>query len=173
VTLGRRSYIHFGEVVNTFDAEVVIGSFTSVARGLTVLAANAQHPSYYHRNLVANFPFDVYGYGEWPAKPAASRVEIGSDVWVGNGVTLIGNRKVGDGAIVGAGTVVTKDVPPYAVVSGNPGAVRRMRFDERQVAALLRIRWWEWPDEKLRANLHLLHDVDRFVAEFDPSPEAR
>ena len=167
VTLGRRSYIHFGQITNTFEAEVVVGSFTSIAKGLTVLAANAQHPSFYHKNLVANFPFDVYDYGPWPARPAVSRVEIGSDVWIGTDVTVIGNRAIGHGSVVGAGTIVTKDVPPYAVVSGNPGTVRRMRFDEPRVAALLRIKWWEWSDEQIRANLHHLHDVDRFIAQFD------
>lgn len=66
---------------------------------------------------------------------------------------------IGDGAVIGANTVVTKDVPPYAIVVGNPGRIVRLRFDEATVAALLRLRWWDWPIERIRAMASIIQQV--------------
>jgi tetrahydrodipicolinate N-succinyltransferase len=85
------------------------------------------------------------------------------------GVTL------GDGAIVAAGAVVTTDVPPYAIVGGNPARVIKSRFDDDQIAALLQIRWWDWPDDRVRAAVSVLSssDVDAFIAYARAEPPAR
>jgi len=69
---------------------------------------------------------------------------IGNDVWIGNQVTIMPGVKIGDGAVIGAGAVVAKDVPPYAVVVGNPGIVKRLRFSERIVERMLAVRWWRY-----------------------------
>jgi acetyltransferase-like isoleucine patch superfamily enzyme len=91
---------------------------------------------------------------------------VGSDVWTCAGTTFLPGVKLGDGVIVGAGAVVTKDVPPYAIVAGNPARIVRYRFDEEQIAALLEIRWWDWPKDKVREAVPLLaaQDVDAFIA---------
>jgi acetyltransferase-like isoleucine patch superfamily enzyme len=73
------------------------------------------------------------------------RVTIGSDVWTGHGVTVLTGVKVGDGAIIAAGSVVTRDVPPYAVVAGVPATVKRMRFPDATIERLQRLRWWDLP----------------------------
>ncbi|NLM67348.1 MAG: antibiotic acetyltransferase, partial [Enterococcus sp.] len=74
---------------------------------------------------------------------------------------------IGDGAVVGAGAVVSKDIPPYAVVVGNPAKIIKYRFSEDRVDALLRIRWWDLPKEKLAEVERLLFDIDSFIKIFD------
>lgn len=91
---------------------------------------------------------------------------VGSDVWTCEHCVVLSGVTIGDGAIVGAGAVVTKDVPPYAIVAGNPARLIRYRFDEAQREALLDIRWWDWPEDKVHAAVPLLEseDVDAFIA---------
>ena len=88
-------------------------------------------------------------------------VTIGSDCWIGVRVFFNGGVTVGDGAVVLSGSVVTKDVPPYAIVGGVPAKVLRYRFDEETVAFLLRTRWWDKPVEWLRENSELLCDIEK------------
>lgn len=80
---------------------------------------------------------------------------IGNDTWIGHGAMIKNNLTIGDGAVVGQGSVVTKDVPPYAIVVGNPARILRFRFDDDTIESLLRIRWWDWSYEKLKENLPL------------------
>ena len=91
---------------------------------------------------------------------------VGSDVWTCAGALILSGVTIGDGAIIGAGAVVTKDVPPYAIVGGNPAKVLRYRYDEEQREALLSIRWWDWPVEVVREAVPLLagKDLDAFLA---------
>jgi acetyltransferase-like isoleucine patch superfamily enzyme len=91
---------------------------------------------------------------------------VGSDCWVCPGALIMSGVRIGDGAIVGGGAVVTKDVPPYAIVGGNPAKVIRYRFDEEQIAALLEIRWWDWPESEIREAVPMLagKSVDDFIA---------
>nr|ASV46951.1 hypothetical protein [uncultured bacterium] len=96
---------------------------------------------------------------------------VGNDVWVGARATILGGARVGDGAVVAAGSVVLDDVPPYAVVAGNPARVVRYRFSRGVVERLLRIRWWDWPDERVREHRGWFsRPVAEFVARFDPQP---
>ena len=80
-------------------------------------------------------------------------LRIGSDVWIGSNACILRGLAVGDGAVIGAGSVVTKDVPPYAVVVGNPARVLKYRFSEEVIARLLRLEWWNMPDEVLRKHV--------------------
>ena len=88
---------------------------------------------------------------------------VGNDVWVGYDALLLPGVKVGDGAIVAARSVVTGDVPPYAVVGGNPAEVVKRRFPDEAVAELLAIRWWDWPVDKITRNLHAIGGADQFL----------
>ena len=94
-------------------------------------------------------------------------VEIGNDVFIGANVVVFNGVKIGDGAIVAAGAVVTKDVPPYAIVGGVPAKVIRMRFSDDCVASLKRIQWWNFPDERLQEIEQYFDDVEGFCSKED------
>ena len=79
---------------------------------------------------------------------------MGSDVWIGLGATILSGVHIGHGAIVGTKALVTKNVPPYAVVAGNPARVVRMRFDNSTIARLLKVAWWDWSHERIEEALH-------------------
>ena len=100
-------------------------------------------------------------------------VVIGNDVWLGLGSIILSGVTVGDGAVVGAGSVVTKDVPSFAIVAGNPARVIRYRFTPEIREALSRIAWWNWPHERVLGAVDLLccGDIDRFIEMHDVPQE--
>ena len=83
---------------------------------------------------------------------------IEEDVWIGSNVVVLSGIKIGRGAVIGAGSVVTKDVKPYSVIAGNPARIVKMRFAESQVAYLEELQWWNWDEKKLRDNLNLFEN---------------
>lgn len=136
--------------------KLTIGKFCSIACGAKFLFNSANHTL----SSLATYTFPIF-YEEWglDKKDVASSwdnkgdIVIGSDVWIGFEAVILSGVTIGDGAIIGARALVTKDVPPYAVVGGVPAAPIKMRFDERTVEALLKIRWWEWPEERIKRNI--------------------
>jgi acetyltransferase-like isoleucine patch superfamily enzyme len=92
-------------------------------------------------------------------------VVIGNDVWIGHGATILCGVHIGDGAVIGAYSLVAKDVPPYAVVAGCPIRLIRYRFTEKQIEALLRIKWWNWPIEKILRFSSVMNstNIDWFI----------
>ena len=88
-----------------------------------------------------------------------------NDIWVGANTTFLSNVHIGNGAVIGAGAVVTKDVPPYAIVGGNPAVVIKYRFDEETINKLLEIKWWDWPIYKVYDNIDLLdsENIDELI----------
>lgn len=95
-------------------------------------------------------------------------INIGNDVWTGMDVTILPGVTIGDGAVIGAASVVTKDVPPYAIVGGNPAKVLKYRFTEKQISKLLEIKWWDWPMWKVYDNIDLIdsENIDEFIEKF-------
>jgi acetyltransferase-like isoleucine patch superfamily enzyme len=94
-------------------------------------------------------------------------VIIGNDVWIGAGAIILSGVTIGDGAIVGAGSVVTHDIPPYAIVAGNPAKIIRYRFSKNQIDKLLEIAWWNWGEDKIKANINYFYgDIDSFINKF-------
>ena len=90
------------------------------------------------------------------ANPEAGKRDlcvIGNDVWIAAGAQVLHKVTVGDGAVIGGGAVVTKDVPPYAIVAGVPARIIKFRFDEKTIDELLDIKWWDWPEEIILANI--------------------
>lgn len=144
------AYTHGGCFVpHAFGPRTTIGRYSSIAR--TAFAATLDHPT--HLKGMHGFFFNP-NLGYVDTEREYSPLEIGSDVWLGhNSVISAGVSRIGHGAVVGAGAVVFKDVPPYAVVVGNPGRVVRHRFDPDTIAALLEERWWEQDVEDLRPRM--------------------
>lgn len=149
-------------------ARVEIGSFTAIGRGCTInIGSFGRHPI----DFVSSYPLAMI-FGAPPAgrdhsvheTPAAS-VSIGSDVWIGEGCLIQAGVTIGNGAVVGARSLVNHDVPSYGIVAGTPARLIRYRFDEATIAALLKLAWWTWPDETIRANLDCFfsRDVARAV----------
>lgn len=133
-----------------FDPNTTIGRYTSIAGSAYAFTLN--HPME-HKSMHAFFFNPKLGFVD-EALPRAS-LDIGNDVWLGhNSVIMPGVGRIGDGAVVAAGAVVNKDVPPYAVVVGNPARVVRYRFDPATIERLLAERWWEKDIDAIRPDLH-------------------
>ncbi len=135
---------------------VRIGKYCSIAADVTFLQ-NEIHPY----NRISTFPFRARmmldgAYTDGYPDTKGDTI-VGNDVWIGYGATIMSGVKIGDGAIIGAGTIIKTDVPPYAIVVGNPSQIVRYRFDNTTITKLLELQWWEWSDEKIRANIHLLN----------------
>ena len=135
---------------------LVIGKFCSIACGARFLFNSANHTM----TALSTYPFPIF-FEKWGlerqqvAKAWDNRgdIVIGNDVWIGYEAVILAGVTVGDGAVIGARAVVTKDVPPYTIVGGVPAKPIRKRFSEDLIAALLELRWWDWPEERLKANL--------------------
>ncbi len=140
-----------------------IGSFTSIATG--VVLGGGRHPM----EWVAMSPVFYQGRDSVKAKfsthqrDPAKRVLIGHDVWIGRSAIVLSGVHVGNGAVVGAGAVVTKSVPPYAIVAGNPARLIRYRFDEATVARLAASQWWTRSEEDLHRLGPHFNNVETFL----------
>lgn len=146
-----------------FGDSLRIGRFCALASGVTFIMGSANH----RISSVSTYPFNVFG-GAWAENtpphlsqlPFKGDTVVGNDVWIGRESVIMPGVHIGDGAIVAAYSVVSKDVEPYTVVGGNPARPIRKRFDEELTALLLRLRWWDFPPEKLAALLPTLCDGD-------------
>ncbi|HTR16834.1 MAG TPA: CatB-related O-acetyltransferase [Acetobacteraceae bacterium] len=153
--IGDHTYGH-PNIQEPHSAPLKIGKYCSIADRVTIILAN-------HRtDLTTTYPFfslhflwpEAASLGpdhDWPGP-----VEIGSDIWIGFGASILPGIRVGHGAIIAANANVTKDVPPYAIVGGNPARVIRKRYDEATIERLLAIAWWDWDDEQVAQALPLL-----------------
>lgn len=142
-----------------FSADkLVIGRFCQFAHGVTFITSSANHPM----SGFSTYPFRVFDpatMGDYAGLPYHDTV-VGNDVWIGFDATIMPGVTIGSGAIVAARAVVTKDVAPYSIVGGNPARLIRMRFDDATIAALLAVRWWDWPIPKIEANLAAIEGAD-------------
>lgn len=140
---------------------LVIGKFVAIAQGAQFIMNGANHPM----SGFSTYPFGTMGFASGEplgaeGDPPRGDTFIGNDVWIGREAVIMPGIKVGDGAIIGAHAVVARDVPPYAIVVGNPARVVRVRFDPGTVESLLSIRWWDWPVEKIMAHLPAIRGAD-------------
>jgi acetyltransferase-like isoleucine patch superfamily enzyme len=161
---GCPNILHYGE-----KAKLKIGKYCSIALGVDIFLGGN------HRvDWVTTYPFSAPELNEiWPeakniiGHPATKGdVEIGNDVWIGHNATILSGVIIGDGAVIGSNAVVTKNVRPYAIVVGNPAKEIKMRFDDETIEKLLKMKWWDWPVDKIKENMGSLlsADISKFIS---------
>lgn len=138
---------------------LVIGKFCSIACGAKFIFTSANHSL----KSLSTYPFPIF-FEEWDldvtniadAWDNKGDIIIGNDVWIGYEAIILSGVTIGDGAIIGTRAVVTKDVPPYTIVGGVPAKPIRKRFDDITIARLLELKWWDWSEERIKANLEII-----------------
>lgn len=139
--------------------KLVIGKFCSIACKAKFIFNSANH----RINSLSTYPFPLF-FEEWELDKKnvtqswdnKGDIVIGNDVWIGYDAVILAGVTIGDGAIIGARAVVTKDVPPYTVVGGVPAKFIRKRFDDETIIKLLRLKWWNWTEEKIKDNIQAI-----------------
>ncbi len=153
---GPRSYVE----------AATIGKYCSIARQTTIGVSDHNY------NLVTTHPIVIdptYGFIiEHKKETQKAAPIIGNDVWIGMGSFVMRGTKIGDGAVIAANSVVTKDVDPYSIVAGNPAKHIKYRFERHIIASLMKIEWWNWDDDKIRHNAADFYDVNTFVNKHCP-----
>ena len=162
-TIDRHSYCGEGCIISNAE----IGSFCSIARYVSI--GLAEHPMAWASTSPV---FQYSSFRRSPVRrlgnhtvPSAQRTVIGADVWIGERVFIKQGVHIGHGAVIGAGCVVTKDVPPYAVVVGVPGRIIKYRFPQETISLLLESEWWTLSDEQIHLLAPSVVDVERFAQE--------
>lgn len=165
IRIGR--YTYGAPVVRWWGepANLSIGKYCSIADDVEIFLGGNHRTDW-----VSTYPFPVFR--EWPEAKTIKghpgtkgNVTIGHDVWLGAGSVVMSGVTIGNGAVVGSRSVVTRNVPDYAIVAGNPAVTVRMRFDPDNIDRLLASAWWDWEPSKVRRNLRLLlsTDVESFL----------
>ncbi|MCT4593064.1 MAG: CatB-related O-acetyltransferase [Anaeromicrobium sp.] len=138
--------------------KLIIGKFCSIACGAKFLMTSGNHTM----QSLSTYTFPIFGE-EWDEtlKPKDAwdnkgDIVIGNDVWIGYDAIIMSGVKIGDGAIIGTRAVVTNHVPPYTIVGGVPAEVIKKRFSDDVIFKLLKIKWWDWPYEKIQASIQYI-----------------
>lgn len=136
--------------------KLIVGKFCCIAAETCFLMNGGNHPT----DWLTMYPFPIFGHGWETAMPASWPTKgdtvVGNDVWLGYRALVMPGVRIGNGAIVATAAVVTKDVPPYAIVGGNPAKILRYRFGEATIERLQALAWWNWEPEKITRNVHAL-----------------
>jgi acetyltransferase-like isoleucine patch superfamily enzyme len=138
---------------------ITIGRFCSFSPGVQILVSGN-----HNIDTVSSYPFqsltDLWPGALGTCPNAKGDVHIGHDVWIGLDATILSGVTIGHGAVIGTKAVVAKDVPPYAIVVGNPARIVKYRFDEATIKMLLDVQWWDWDPEKIRRNIAVITGTD-------------
>ncbi|WP_252247563.1 CatB-related O-acetyltransferase [Clostridium sp. ZBS4] len=148
--------------------KLIIGKFCSIACKAKFLMTSGNHTM----NSLSTYTFPIF-YEEWgldvshitDAWDNKGDIVIGNDVWIGYDAIIMPGVKIGDGAIIGTRAIVTNDVPPYTIALGIPAKVIKKRFSDDIIFKLLKIKWWDWPNEKIKANIKHIQsgNIDKLV----------
>ena len=143
-----------------------IGAFCSIASCTIFLGGN-------HRSdWFTTYPFghihqNIFNSFNGEGHPSSNgNVNIGNDVWIGSNVTIMSGITIGDGSIIAANSHVVKNVDPYSIVGGNPAKLIKYRFSEEEIINLLKIKWWDWDDDKINANCNIMcsDNINNFIS---------
>ncbi len=144
ITVGKYTYIGWqSDILSSDENPIQIGAFCSIARNFFAISYSLHDGSRLSTSTSIHGPIQHADHG-WP-------ISIGHDVWIGANVTILPGVTIGNGAIIGAWSIVTKDVPPYAIAVWNPAKVIKYRFDDETIAKLQNEKWWEKPIEEIYA----------------------
>ena len=143
--------------------KLIVGKFCSIACGAKFMFTSGNHTM----KSLSTYTFPIF-FDEWELDPVNIRdawdnkgdIVIGNDVWIGYEAVIMQGVTIGDGAIIGTRTLVTKDVPPYTIVGGAPAKPIKNRFSEEIIAKLLEMKWWDWPEERIKANIAAIQRGD-------------
>lgn len=158
VTINRHSYINGP---NTRILSGSFGSFCSISWGVTIgppehpISSISSHPFWY------NHQFGFLGNGEWQ-QPKEAPI-IGHDVWIGCNTVVLRGSKIGNGAVIGANSVVTGDIPPYSIAVGSPARIVKFRFDQSTIDKLEELEWWNWNKQKINEMSKYFNSPDLFL----------
>ena len=154
ITIGSNTTIN-GPSTEIYSIEfpIFIGNFCSIARATSIQENN------HNINSITSYFIKYRIFGEKYGVDAVSKgsITIGNDVWIGTQCAILTGVTIGDGAVVAANSVVTKDVPPYAIVGGTPARILRYRFNQDMIEKLMEVQWWNWDIEKIRRNKRLFY----------------
>jgi acetyltransferase-like isoleucine patch superfamily enzyme len=174
ITIGSYTYadgpVDF--IVSNPDEKISIGKFCSIAPKVTIFGGGEHfinRTTTYPLRFVFNYSPEMNCNEDATTK---GQTQIGNDVWVGRGATILSGVKIGDGAVIGAEAVVTRDVPAYAVVAGNPAKIIKHRFQPETVQKLLELKWWDWEIDKILQNISVLYqNPDEWLSDSNSFPE--
>lgn len=152
--IGDFSYI--GQFSYVSD-KVKIGRFCSLAAGVKIYSSN------HNLNSVSTYPLYAKFYHDWKLDGQGKEILIGNDVWIGVNSIILPGVTIGDGAIIGAGSVVNKNIEPYAIYVGNPARFLRFRFTEGEIEQLRKIEWWNWDVNKIKAFSSKFYNKQDFL----------
>ena len=172
ISFGTKSYIGDNAVLDAYTGKIFVANFSALSWNIIFeLGRNGDHN---YRNVSSNGSVNI----DW--KPPKNfyppqgdcKIEIGNDVWIGRGCILksVNPEKpliIGDGAVIASDSVVVKNVPPYAIVGGNPAKIIKYRFEPHVIESLLRIKWWDWSLDKIHDNFKYFNDVEKFISLHD------
>jgi len=174
-SIGRDCYLYNTTIENfsylSSNVNVMnstIGKFCSIAHGVCICTGMhpsstfvSTHPAFFSLHAQCGTTFATKNHFR-----EMGRTSIGNDVWIGTNAIIMDDIEIGDGAIIGAGAIVTKNVPPYAIVAGNPAIILKYRFEKDEIDFLLKVKWWEKDDAWIKSNYTIFHNIKSFMNEF-------
>jgi acetyltransferase-like isoleucine patch superfamily enzyme len=159
ITIGKFTYGNPNFAIWADSEKIEVGSFCSIASGVTIFGGG-EHRTDWITTYPLRIAFGLAGANSDGHPASKGATKMGHDVWLGMNSIVLSGVQIGNGAVVGAGTVVSKDVEDYCIVVGNPARVVRKRFDNLHIAFLQKLQWWNWPLETISRAAPILCSAD-------------
>lgn len=158
ISIGDYSYVSGPD---SYIEDVVIGKYCSIARRVVIGVSGHNYNWVSTSPIITSKSYKIIE--EDVKQPQKDIPVIGNDVWVGMNVTIMRGVVIGDGAVIAAGSIVTSDVMPYSIVGGIPAKHLKFRFTEQQIEELLKIKWWDWSEDKIIKNSSSFYSIEEFI----------